>query len=204
MKFVLSLCLAAALLALGSVDAGAAMGGSETPSGFSAADHGRGPWTLEFGPLIGSYHFDALTAFKDAPLFGARLGVRRSDHFQIEAEFTEVYTNRHVTGNSARQVCIALHGRGMKWVGSWQPSIMGGIAFVGLDDSEDPDSFGEAWDLGLGLGRHLNHHWMVRMEWMLRYQRFSLFDPNISPESQDERVRGTWAHSFLLGVHYGF
>ncbi len=197
MKHLLGLCLAVALLAPGSVDAVAA---ASSP----AFEHGRGAWTLEFGPLVGSYHFDAVTYFKDAPLFGARLGARRSEHFQLEAEFTEVYTSRRITGNSARQVCVALHGRGMKWVGAWQPSVLGGIAFTGLDDSSDPDSFGDAWDVGLGLGHHLNHRWVVRLEWMLRYQRFSLFDPNLPPESQDERVRGTWAHSYSLGVQYGF
>jgi hypothetical protein len=177
---------------------------AEAAAELGNADIQPGAWILEFGPLVGYWSFDAVSSFEDAPLVGARLSARRSRHFQIEAEFTEVYTSRRITDNSARQISIAVHGRGMTWWGNWQPSVLGGIAFNGFDDSRDPDSFGEAWDFGLGLGHRLNHRWMLRGEWMLRYQRFVLFDPNRPPAMQDDAEHGTWAHSFLLGAHYAF
>ena len=168
------------------------------------APPGHGLWQLEFGPLLGSYQFDALTSFEDGPLFGARLAARRSRWFQLEAEFTEVYTRREITGHSARQMSVALHGRFRFPRGRWDPSALLGLAFVGLDDSEDIDSFGDAWDLGLALGYRVSPRWVVRGEWMLRYQRFTVFDPNLSPEMQDDDMVGTWARSWLVGAHYSF
>jgi hypothetical protein len=75
---------------------------------------------------------------------------------------------------------------------------------VAFDDSEDPDSYGDAWDGGLALAYRVNPRWLVRAEWMLRFQRFTLVDPNLSPEMQDNQVQDTWARSIHLGVYYVF
>jgi len=175
-----------------------------TPPPRAEFQPGQGAWRLEFGPLLGFYDFDPLTRFEDAPLFGARLSAGRSRWFRIEGEFTEVYTNREITHHSARQMTVALHGR-LRWPHRrWDPSLLLGLAFVGLDDSEDIDSFGEAWDLGVGLGYRLGAHWTLRGEWLLRSQRFSVFDPNLSPDRQDNDTVGTWARSWLIGAHYAF
>ncbi len=168
------------------------------------AEPGTGPWQLEVGALAGFYDFDSLTRFEDGPIFGLRLGARRSRCFQLESEFTEVYTSRQVTNHSARQMTVALHGR-LHWpMRKWDPSLLFGLAFVGLDDSDDTDSFGEAWDLGLGLGYRVSAQWTLRGEWLLRSQRFSVIDPNLSPQMQSDEVVGSWARSWLVGLHYAF
>lgn len=179
----------------------AAADDSQTPAaGFRAG----GAWQLEFGPLLGYYDFDPATYFEDGLLAGLRLGARRSPQVQVEAEFTEVYTSREGTGNRARQVSAAFHVRYEPLEGHWSPSVMGGVAFVAFDDSEDPDSYGDAWDGGLALAYRVSPRWVLRAEWMLRYQRFTLVDPNLSPEMQDNEVQDTWARSIHLGVYYVF
>jgi hypothetical protein len=165
-----------------------------------------GPWRLEFGPWVGHYDFDRLTRFEDRFVFGLRLGARRSELFQIEAEFGEVYTSREVTSNAARQISLALHGRLSPLVdGPVSPTLLAGMAFVALDDERDPDSFGEAWDLGLGVVWRANGRWRVRADFLLRYQRFTLFDP--AQEGTMEPVgdvRGLWARQWSVGVFHVF
>jgi hypothetical protein len=189
-----------ALVLLGLACPAAAEDSGPPSAGFRAG----GAWQLEFGPLLGYYDFDPVTHFEDGLLAGLRLGARRSPHFQVEAEFTEVYTSREGTGNRARQISAALHLRWEPLEGHWSPSLMGGVAFVAFDDSEDPDSYGDAWDGGLALAYRVNPRWLVRAEWMLRFQRFTLIDPNLSPEMQDNQVQDTWARSIHLGVYYVF
>lgn len=163
-------------------------------------------WVLEFGPYIGYYDFDQLTAFKDFGLFGARAGVHLSSWLCLEGEFDEVYTQRHRTGNRARQISFGLHAR--LEPGRWRlaPMALIGGAFVMLDDTEDADAYGEALDLGAGLRFLASPRWILRAEWMLRRQPFQLHrevEGEEGPELQSEAVT-LWGRAYRLGVSYVF
>ena len=164
-----------------------------------------GPWRLEFGPWFGHHDFDRLTRFEDRFVFGLRLGARRSDLFQLEAEFGEVYTSREISGNAARQISLALHGRLEPLDGAVGPTLRAGVAFVSLDDEGDPDSFGEAWDAGAGVVWRANGRWRVRADFLLRYQRFTVFEPLQEGQMQPVgAVRGLWARQWSVGVFHVF
>ena len=121
------------------------------PPGAQAHEAGRDePWVLEFGPYVGYYDFDSLTAYEDFGMFGARLGVRLEPWLRLDTGFEEVYTEREVTGNRARQVGIVVHGRVQPFQRRLSPYALAGMAVVFFDDSEEPDAWGAALDLGLG------------------------------------------------------
>jgi Outer membrane protein beta-barrel domain len=158
-------------------------------------------WQLEFGPYVGRYGFDSLTRFDDFAMFGARLGVRVRPWLVAEGGFDEVYTSREITDNRARQVSLTLRTRLEPWSAALRPYALVGAAVVFLDDSEDPDAWGDALDLGLGLGYSINSHWFLRGEWLLRRQGVQLLQ--VDPEDPNLLVEGAktlWGRSFSLGV----
>jgi hypothetical protein len=170
---------------------------------------------LEFGPYVGSYDFDASTWFEDRALVGLRAGVRVTPHVWLDAEFDEVYTRRERSGNSARQISLAVHGRVEPASRSRvSPTLLLGIAIVGLDDSEDPDAFSEAYDMGAGLRVRVTSRWAVRGEWMLRAQRFRLLptpgeSTSGTPALEAADAAGVeastlWSRALRIGASYAF
>lgn len=135
------------------------------PAGAAAGER-----PLEFGPIGGYYDFDAVTAFEDRGSFGARLGIPLAGPVRWDLEFQEVYTSRVGTGTPARQVSFATRLRYEPFAGRWTPSIPVGVSFLGLDDSRFPDSYGPAWDFGLGALYRASGKWWLRADWMLRRQ----------------------------------
>jgi len=167
---------------------------------------GEEGWVLEFGPYSGHYDFDRLTSFVDRALFGARMTVHLNAWAKLDAEFDEVYTRRSVTDNRARQVSLALHVRAERedWV--WSPSLLAGLAFVGLDDAEDPDAYGDAFDIGGGLRWKVADRWNLRADWMLRRQVFRVFRQEEAGDVafEVEEAQTLWARSLRIGVAYVF
>jgi hypothetical protein len=165
-----------------------------------------GNWSLEIGPYGGYYDFDAMTQFEDQGMFGARGAVILDTWARIEAEFDEVYTRRTVSDHRARQISFALHGRLQPLQGRWSPHLIFGPALVLFDDSDDPDAFGEAWDVGLGVIGRLGDRWRVRAEWMLRRQTMSILrvdaDSGESVVVEDDQV--LWGRSLRVGFLYEF
>lgn len=163
-------------------------------------------WVLEFGPYGGHYDFDRVTAFQDRALFGARVTVHLNGWVKLDAEFDEVYTRRSRTDGRARQVSLALHGRVEREDWTWSPSLLMGLAFVGLDDAEDPDAYGEAHDLGGGVRWKLADRWNLRAEWMLRRQVFRVFRQVATDEEpvEVEDSQTLWGRSLRIGVSYVF
>jgi hypothetical protein len=178
----------------------------ETPPAGADTPDGRNDWVLEFGPYVGYYVFDDLAYFEDRGLFGARLGVKLSSWARAEGEFDEVYTSREVSGNRARQVSIALHFRGEPARWRLSPSVVAGIAFVALDDSDDADAFSEAWDMGLGLRYEVTPRWVLRLDGMLRRQRMRIYrlDEEGNPTPTSEEAETLWGRSVRLAVLYVF
>ena len=176
-----------------------------SPSVAQAAGDGDG-WVLEFGPYVGYYDFDAVTEFVDRGLFGARASVHATETVLFEAEFDEVYTRRDISGNGARQITLALHGRYEPLSRRFSPSMFGGVAFVALDDTDDPDAYGEALDMGLGVRYRATPRWMLRAEWMLRRQRFRLYEvvasEGVVPIESD--AQSVWGRGFRVGASYVF
>lgn len=164
-------------------------------------------WVLEFGPFVGFYDFDRLTEYEDFGLFGARLGAHASPWLRLEASFEEVYTERVRTGNSARQVTFAMHGRIEPWDTRVAPFAILGAALVILDDSDDPDAYGDAYDIGLGVRWMASRHWLVRGEWVLRRQAVSLgrlgLDELGDTVIQSEAVT-LWGRALRIGASYVF
>lgn len=164
-------------------------------------------WVLEFGPYVGFYDFDRLTQYEDFPVFGMRLGARMTQWLRIEGSFDEVYTDRAVSGNSARQVSFGMHARIEPWLWPLAPYALAGTALVILDDSEDPDAFGQALDVGAGLRWSWAPRWMLRGEWVLRRQDFELWrsiaDGSGGLELRSEPV-SLYGRAFRLGVSYAF
>lgn len=182
------------------------MAAANLPSAAQEAGDGEGGWVLEFGPYIGYYDFDAVTEFVDRGLFGARASVHASDAILFEAEFDEVYTRRDISDNGARQISLALHARYEPLSSRFSPSLLGGVAFVGLDDTDDPDAYGEALDVGLGVRFRATPRWMLRAEWMLRRQRFRLYEvvesEGVLPIESD--AQSVWGRGFRVGASYVF
>ena len=176
-------------------------------SGPVRADDPPPRWVLEFGPYVGYYDFDRLTDMQDFAVFGARLGAHASPWLRLEASFDETYTERLRSDNRARQVAFGLHARIEPWSTRWAPFAMVGAAFVVFDDADDPDAFGEAYDLGLGLRFMATRHWMVRGEWVLRRQDFSIWSPQAN-ELGDLELESDfatlWGRSFRIGASYVF
>jgi len=172
-----------------------------TPRAATADDT---PWRIDFGPYLGHYDFDAITGFEDGPVVGLRLGIHSGGWFRFEAEFDEVYTRRLPAENAARQPTLAAHGRFEPQSWRLAPSAMIGIAYVMLDDSDFPDAFGEAWDMGLGLSWRVSDSWRLRGEFMARYQKFRVRDPELPPEDPESRSEpmGLWARSWRLGASW--
>lgn len=171
------------------------------------AEQGPAPWVLEFGPFVGVYDFDQLTAYEDFGLFGARLGVHASPWLRLEASFEEVYTQRARTGNSARQVSFAMHARIEPWRARVAPFALLGAAMVIMDDSDDPDAYGDAYDIGLGARWMANDNWLVRGEWVLRRQAASLWRVQLDDLGDaslvDEAVT-LWGRALRIGASYVF
>lgn len=163
-------------------------------------------WRIDFGPYLGYYDFDEITSFEDGGLFGFRMGIHRDGWFRVEGEFDEVYTSREPVGNAARQITLAIHGRIEPQ--SWRvaPSALVGVGMVMLDDSDNPDAFGEGYDLGIGLAWRLSASWRIRGEYLARYQRFRVRDPEApidDPEAGSER-EDLWGHGYRIGAFYDF
>jgi opacity protein-like surface antigen len=161
-------------------------------------------WRVDFGPYLGYYDFDEITQFEDGGMFGFRLGIHRDHWFRLEAEFDEVYTSRDPVGNAARQVTLALHGRFEPQGWRVAPSALLGVGMVMLDDSDYPDAFGEGYDLGLGVAWRVADSWKIRGEWVARYQRFRVRDPEAAiddPDAGSER-RDLWGHAYRVGAFY--
>jgi len=156
-------------------------------------------WPLEFGPYSGYYDFDRVTQFRDRALFGARVALRPESAWSVEAEFEEVYTRRTSTDNAARQVAFAAHLRYEPLRSAISPSFLAGMAFVGLDDQDDPDSYGEAVDFGAGLRWRVGQGWTLRAEWMLRRQSVLLHRLDGTQEELD-----LYGRAFRLGAGYAF
>ncbi len=163
-------------------------------------------WVLEFGPYVGYFDFDGVTEYEDKGMFGARGTIHLSDTFRLEAEFDEVYTSRRPLDSRARQVTLAMHGRYEPLAGRFSPSALAGLAIVALDDSENPDAYGEAYDLGLGLRLRATERWNVRAEWLLRAQPMRLIMP--SEEGAENPISSEdltlWGRYFRVGVFYEF
>jgi hypothetical protein len=181
-------CSLAAIL-VGPVDAGA------------QDDDG---WRIDFGPYLGYYTFDDATQFKDGGLFGFRLGVHRDHWFRFEAEFDEVYTSREPAGNAARQITLAVHGRFEPQHWRFAPSAFLGLGLVMFDDSDNPDAFGEGYDLGVGLAFRMTDSWRLRADYMARYQNFRVRDPNypIDDPAALSSPTDLWGSSVRLGAFY--
>ena len=163
-------------------------------------------WVLEFGPYTGHYDFDRLTGFVDRTLYGARATVHLNRFAKFDAEFDEVYTRRTVTDRRARQITLAGHARFEVERWAWSPSLFAGIAFVGLDDAEGPDFYGDAHDLGAGLRWKMTDRWNLRGEWMLRRQVFQGLrrqDDDTLPADEPGN-RSLWGRSLRVGVGYVF
>lgn len=201
-----------AVLAAGALVTNAAGGATATPGGAATTPSGR---TLEFGPYVGAYDFDPSTWFEDRALVGLRASVRMTPHIQLDAEFDEVYTRRERSGNSARQVSLALHGRvEPASTARISPSLLLGIAFVALDDSEAPDAFSEAYDLGGGARVQLTSRWTLRAEWMVRAQRFQVLQTprattgeTAAPSEDDAagvEASTLWGRALRIGAAYAF
>ena len=178
---------------------------SGTGSTGAAAPPGTG-WRIDFGPYAGYYDFDSTTQFEDGGMAGLRLGIHRDSWFRFETEFDEVYTRREPAHNAARQITLAVHGRFEPQWWRLAPSGLLGLGFVMLDDSELPDAFGEAYDMGLGLAYRVSSSWRLRADFMMRYQRFQIRDPGLpvdDPAARSEPV-GLWARSIRIGAFYDF
>lgn len=164
-------------------------------------------WVLEFGPYGGHYDFDRLTQFEDFPVFGLRLGARMRQWLRVEGSFDEVYTQRAISGNNARQVTFALHARVEPWRWPVAPFALVGTGLVILDDAEDPDAFGQAFDIGAGLRWNWAPRWILRGEWVLRRQDFALWksvpDGAGGFDLQSEPVT-LYGRAYRLGVSYVF
>ena len=164
-------------------------------------------WVLEFGPYSGYYDFDALTEFENFAVFGLRLGARMNTWLCMEGAFDEVYTNREVTGSKARQVSFVLHARIDPLRTRVAPYALVGTAFVILDDSDDPDAFGQAYDFGLGVRWNVGKRWMLRTEWVLRRQDFDLWrsvDDGLGGRVLESEAVTLWSRSPRLGLSYVF
>jgi len=162
---------------------------------------------LEFGLYGGYYDFDRQTDMKDRALFGLRAGVRLASWAVLDVEFDEVYTSRELSGNSARQLSMGLHLRAALMRSRLAPIALAGVSLVAFDDADDPDSYGDAYDIGLGLRFLANERWKLRAEWMLRSQPVRLYaqDPDsgeLTPEG-DETV-ALYSRSYRLSVAYVF
>jgi hypothetical protein len=163
-------------------------------------------WRIDFGPYLGYYDFDEITQFEDGGMFGFRLGIHRDHWFRFEAEFDEVYTNRDPVGNAARQVTLAVHGRFEPQSWRFAPSALIGVGMVMLDDSDQPDAFGEGYDVGVGLAWRVSDSWRIRGEYLARYQRFRVRDPGApidDPDAASER-EDLWAGAYRIGAFYEF
>ena len=164
-------------------------------------------WVLELGPFVGFYDFDRLTDYEDFGLFGARLGVHASPWLRLEGSFEEVYTERVRTGNSARQITFGLHARIEPWHTRVAPFGLLGAALVILDDSDDPDAYGDAYDVGLGVRWMASPRWMVRGEWVLRRQAVSIWrlgrDEFGDTVLEDEAVT-LWGRALRIGASHVF
>ena len=156
-------------------------------------------WVLEFGPYAGYYDFDRMTQFRDQALIGLCMGTRAGEHWRIETEFEEVYTRRDPTDHAARQLVLALHVRYEPLRTRFSPGLFVGLAYVALDDSEAPDSFGEGYDVGLGLRCAVTRTWILRADWLLRRQPVSLHRLDGSQEELTLSGR-----AFRLGAAYAF
>lgn len=164
-------------------------------------------WVLEFGPYAGYYDFDAITEFEEFAVFGLRLGARVSGWMRVEASFDEVYTSRKITDNRARQVSFNLHARIEPFDTRVAPFALLGTAFVILDDADDPDAFGQAYDSGLGLRWNWRPQWLVRAEWVLRRQEFQLWrsiEEESGARSLESEAVTLWSRSVRLGLSYVF
>jgi hypothetical protein len=75
---------------------------------------------------------------------------------------------------------------------------------VMLDDSDFPDAFGEGYDVGAGLSWRLSPSWRIRGEYLARYQRFRVRDPESALDDPDAPAtrEDLWAGSFRLGAFY--
>ena len=163
-------------------------------------------WRIDFGPYLGYYDFDPVTQFDDGAMAGLRLGIHQDGWFRFETEFDEVYTRREPVGNAARQITLAAHGRFEPQRWRLAPSALLGIAFVMFDDSDNPDAFSEAYDLGLGLTFRVSGSWSLRTEYMMRYQRFRVRDASLpidDPAATSELI-DLWGSSIRLGAFYQF
>ncbi len=181
--------------------------GLAATAGAGRAQSDPARWVLEFGPYSGYYDFDAVTEFEDFAVFGLRLGARLSEWMRIEASFDEVYTSRKITDHRARQVSFNLHARIEPFATRVAPFALAGTGFVILDDADDPDAFGQAYDAGLGLRWNWRPQWLVRAEWVLRRQDFQLWrsvEEQSGARSLESEAVTLWGRSFRLGLSYVF
>ena len=82
-----------------------------------------------------------------------------------------------------------------------------GVALVMFDDADDPDAYGDAYDVGLGVRYMATRNWLVRAEWILRRQAFSVWRPGRNDQGaivlQDDAV-SLWGRSLRIGASYVF
>lgn len=169
-----------------------------------AADGPR--WRLDFGPYGGYYDFDPSTQFQDGAMGGLRLGLHRDSWFRFEAGFDEVYTKRKPVGNAARQIALSVHGRIEPQWWTVAPSALAGVGFVLFDDSNNPDAFSEGYDFGAGLAWRVSPSWRLRTDFVMRYQKFRIRDPELPVDDPDALTDpvGMWGRALRIGAFYDF
>jgi hypothetical protein len=162
---------------------------------------------LEFGPYVGYFDFDRLNQMDDGFMAGIRVGVHGTPWLNFEMEFDEVYTSRHISENRARQISLAGHVRFEPWQMNIAPTLLAGAALVAYDDEDDPDAYGDAYDLGVGVRWAARATWFVRAEWMLRGQSFRLYETSAAGGtlvSSDAGPKTLWSRTLRIGVAYVF
>jgi hypothetical protein len=162
---------------------------------------------LEFGPYVGYFDFDRLSQMDDGFMAGVRVGVRGTPWLNFEMEFDEVYTSRHISGNRARQITLAGHLRVEPWQRNIAPTFLAGAALVAYDDEDDPDAYGDAYDLGVGVRWAARADWCVRAEWMLRGQSYRLYEASANDGAlvtSDDGPKTLWSRTLRVGVAYVF
>lgn len=172
------------------------------PSATAAPGH-----VLEFGPYAGYFDFDRLSRMDDGFMAGVRLGVHSTPWLNFELEFDEVYTSRHITDNRARQITLAGHARVEPWRGVLAPSFLLGAALVAYDDEDDPDAYGDAYDVGVGVRWQPRADWHLRADWMLRAQSYRIYEAASDGGglvAVDDEPVTLWSRALRVGVAYVF
>lgn len=163
-------------------------------------------YPLEFGVYAGYYNFSSTFRYQDDVVLGLRGGVGIVSWFTLQLELDQITTSNERTNEWAQTISFAMHGLVEGRAGAtWRPGLLFGVAFMGIDNTDNIDTISEGFDIGPSLRLRGNDRIGVQADALFRYQsvRVNGVDEDGFPTA-DSEIDYVWSYGLRLGVNVAF